>query len=88
MAFAKYGQKQNPKIASKSVFVYAQFCLTLHKPMDYIAHQTPLFMEISRQEYWSGLPLPPQGDLPYPRTEPTSLVSPAFSGRFFTISTT
>ena len=35
LAFAKYGQKQNPKIASMSVFVYAQFCLTLHKPMDY-----------------------------------------------------
>ena len=29
-------------------------------------------MELSRQEYWSGLPLPSQGDLPDPGIEPTS----------------
>ena len=29
-------------------------CLTFCKPMDYIAHQTPLSMEFSRQEYWKG----------------------------------
>ena len=28
-----------------------------------IAHQAPLFMEFSRQEYWSGLPFPSPGDL-------------------------
>ena len=38
-------------------------------------------MEFSRQEYWSGLPFPPPGDLPDPRIEPTS---PALAGRFFT----
>ena len=26
-----------------------------------VAHQAPLFMEFSRQEYWSGLPFPPPG---------------------------
>ena len=31
----------------------------------------------SRQEYWSGLPCPPQGDLPYSGIEPQSPVSPA-----------
>ena len=31
-----------------------------------IAHQAPLFMEFSRQEYCSGLPCPPPGDLPNP----------------------
>ena len=36
----------------------AQSCLTLWDPMDYIAHQAPLSMGFSRQEYWSGLPLP------------------------------
>ena len=41
-----------------------------------IAHQAPLFMEFSRQEYWSGLPFPP-GDLPDPGIEPMSLVSSA-----------
>ena len=40
-----------------------------------IAHQAPLFMEFSRQEYWSGLPFPPPGDLPDPGTEPESHVS-------------
>ena len=28
-----------------------------------VAHQTPLSMEFSRQEYWSGLPFPFPGDL-------------------------
>ena len=31
-----------------------------------VAHQAPLPMEFSRQEYWSGLPFPPPGDLPDP----------------------
>ena len=34
-------------------------------------------MECSRQEYWSGLPCPPLGDLPDPGIEPTSPMSPA-----------
>ena len=35
--------------------------------------QTPLSLGFSRQEYWSGLPSPPPGDLPNPEVEPTSL---------------
>ena len=38
-------------------------CLTLCDPMT-VAHQTPLSMEFSRQEYWSGLLFPSPGDLP------------------------
>ena len=34
--------------------------------------QAPLFMGFSRQEYWSGLPCPPPGNLPNPGIEPTS----------------
>ena len=34
--------------------------------------QAPLFMEFPRQEYWSGLPFPPPGDLPDPGIEPQS----------------
>ena len=34
------------------------------------AHQTLLSMGFSRQEYWSGLPLPSPGDLPHPGIEP------------------
>ena len=41
-----------------------------------VAHQAPLSMEFSRQEYWSGLPLPSPGELPEPGIEPSSLVSP------------
>ena len=37
-----------------------------------VAHQTPLSIEFSRQEYWSGLPFPFPGDLPNPGMEPPS----------------
>ena len=37
-----------------------------------VAHQAPLSMEFSRQEYWSGLPFPFPGDLPDPGIEPGS----------------
>ena len=37
-----------------------------------IAYQAPVSMEFSRQEYWSGLPLPSPGDLPSPGIEPRS----------------
>ena len=53
-----------------------------------VACQAPLSMGFSRQEYWSGLPCPPPGDLPDPGTEPVSLMSPALVGGFFTTSTT
>ena len=58
----------------------AQLCPTLCDTMD----SASLPMEFSRQEYWSGLPFPPPGDLPSPGMEPASLVSPALVGRFFT----
>ena len=54
----------------------------------YVAHQAPLSMGFSRQEYWSGLPCPPPGDLPDPGFEPISLISPAFAGGFLTTSAT
>ena len=44
-----------------------------------VAHQAPLSMGFPREEDWSGLPFPPaQG------SNPTSLVSPALAGGFFT----
>ena len=45
-------------------------------------------MGFSRQEYWSGLPSPPPGDLPDPRIKPTSLLPPVMAGGFFTTSAT
>ena len=51
-----------------------------------VALQAPLSVGLSRQEYWSGLPSPPPGDLPDPGIEPVYLLSPALAGRFFTTS--
>ena len=45
-----------------------------------VAHQAPLFMEFSRQEYWSRMPFPTPADLPNPGIEPESLV---LADRFF-----
>ena len=42
-----------------------------------VAHQVAPSMEFSRQEYWSGLPCSPLGDLPNPGIETESLMPPA-----------
>ena len=46
-----------------------------------VAIQAPLYMEFSKQEYWSALPFPPPGHLPDLGIKP---MSPALAGRFFT----
>ena len=46
--------------------------------MDY-SHQAPLSMGFSRQEYWSGSPVPSPGDFPDPEIKPESL---ALAGEF------
>ena len=51
------------------------------------ACQAPLSMVFSRQEYQSGLPCPPPGDLPDAGIEPQSLSSPPLAAGFFTTST-
>ena len=63
-----------------------QWCLTLGDPMDCVAHQAPLSKGFSRQDYWSGQPCPPPGDLPDPGIELMFLMSPALAGGFFTTS--
>ena len=62
-----------------SCFSHVQLFVTLWT----IACQAPLSMEFSRQEYWSGWPCPPPGDLPGPGIKPKSLMSPALEGEFF-----
>ena len=52
-----------------------------------VACQAPLSMEFSRQEYWSGLPFPPPGDLPNPGIKPVSPTSPVLAGGFFATET-
>ena len=60
-------------------------CVQLFVILWTVAHQAPLSMGFSRQEYCSGLPCPPPGNLPNPGMEPMSRMSPALAGRFFTI---
>ena len=75
--------------ACKSVCVLSCFsCDQFFATLWTAARQTPLSIEFARQEYWSGLPCPPPGDLPYPGFEPTSFKSPALAEGFFTTSTT
>ena len=52
-----------------------------------VAHQAPLSMGFSRQEYY-GLPCSLPRDLPNPGIKPTSPMSPALAGGFFTTSGT
>ena len=75
--------KSNTAAAAK----WLQSCPILCDSIDH-RPQAPLSMGFSRQEYLSGLPCPPPGDLPDPENKPASLMSPALAGGFFTTSTT
>ena len=57
-------------IVTETVYVCmpAHSCSTLATPWT-VAHQAPLSMEFSRQEYWSGLSFPSLGGLPRPGIE-------------------
>ena len=55
----------------------AQSSLTLCASMDCIVYQAPLSIAFFWQEYWSGLPFPPPGDLPNPGIRPASPAAPA-----------
>ena len=67
-----------------SCFSYVQLFVSLWT----VAHQAPLPMAFSRQEYWSGLSCPPPGNLPEPGIKTVSLTSLALVGEFLTTSTT
>ena len=77
------------KRENKNVFISLLCVLTHLSPVQRFAtlwtgaSQAPLSMGFSRQEYWSGLPSLPPGDLPDQGVEPTSLLSPALADRFF-----
>ena len=67
--FLKWRLKFIMRCAVLSLFSHVQLFET---PWT-VTLKAPLSMEFSRQEYWSGLPLPPPGDLPDPGIEPASL---------------
>ena len=69
------------------VYVLTQSRLILCDPI-YRSLPGSSVHEIFRQEYWSGVPFPPTGDLLDPRIEPTFLISLALVGGFFTTRTT
>ena len=69
--------------SSKDLPVCAQ-SRSYSTPCDPRTCQAPLFMGLSRQEHWSGLPFPIPGDLPNPGIESRSPVSTALAGGFFT----
>ena len=52
------------------------------------AYQAPPSMGFSRHEFWSGFPFSVPGHLPDPGIEPTSFMSSALAGRFFTTGAT
>ena len=72
------------KMGMLSHFNCVQLCGTLWS----IAHQAPLSMGFSRQEYWNGSPFPSPEDLHNWGIEHTSLMSPALAGTFFTNTAT
>ena len=76
-------RQQGMRACVLSHFNLVRLCVTLWT----IARQALLSMGFSRQEYWSGSPCPPPGNLPDPRIEPGSLVSSALAGRFSTTTT-
>ena len=93
--FSTWACTTQPRLVSAvSILGFVAFCacaqMLIHVQLFVtpwtVAHQAPLSMKFSRQEYWRGLPFPSPGDLPNPGTAPTSLASLALAGRFFTPS--
>ena len=93
---------KNTKVESSTLCtqVYTQWymkvcvCVSCFSPVWFlvtpwtVAHQPPLSMGFSGQEYWNGLPFPSPRDLPDPGVEPAFLTSPALAGEFFTTCAT
>ena len=79
-----------------SHFFYQLYLMSEHTPKtntfslicSVFRTQALLPVSFSRQEYWSGLPCPPPGDLPNQGSEPVSLMFSALAGRFFTTRNT
>ena len=80
----QYKIKGLKKLQTAVICVLMFLCVPLFVTPWIAAHQAPLSMGFSRQEYRSGFPFPPPGNLPDPGIEPTSHMSPALAGEFFT----
>ena len=62
------GSQRKKALQGKRMINCVQFFATLWA----VAHGAPLYMGFSREEYWSGLPWSPPGDLPNPGIKPRS----------------
>ena len=84
------GMSQMARPSCVCVCVFARACILSCSVLSnsvtpwIIVCQAPLSMGLFRQEYWSGWACRPPGGLPDPGIEPTSPVTPALAGRFFT----
>ena len=81
------GLKKQNKTKNRSTMHACMLSCFSHPTLCNPTHCSPpgfSVMGFSRQEYWIGLPCPPQGNLPDPWIKPTFLMSPALTGRFFT----
>ena len=74
----------SPLPLATHIWCSVQLLCSLFATPQTIAHQVPLSLGFSRQEYWNGLPFPLPGPLPLSGIEPMSPVSPALAGRFCT----
>ena len=70
------------QLACAKVHVFMLSCVRLFVTPWTVAHQAPLSMGFSKQEYWSGLPCPSPRNLPDPGIKATSPVSPALQADF------
>ena len=62
---------QNPPMEPCTVLPRTAYCVPrVCSVTSLVAHQVPLSMGFSRQEYWNGLSFPPSGDLPHPGIKP------------------
>ena len=83
-------QKYQINSFKEGMYYYSHVCVFSHVQLLVtpwtVGNLVPLYMEFSRQEYWSGLLFPTPGDLPDAGIKPMSLTFPTLEGRFFTIA--
>ena len=65
-------EKWNKQVSFTNLWAQSLSCVWLFATPWTAAYQAPLSMEFPRQEYWSGLPFPPPGDLPDQGIKPAS----------------
>ena len=78
-----YREERKETVLTICTLACSLSCVWLFATSWTVAHQAPLSMGFSKQEYWSGVPFPPLEDLPNPGIEP---VSPAWQADFLPLS--